>query len=203
MKLRTEGTPDRPKGSTSDSWSARLVLRAKKGDGEALDRLFVEVLPSLKRWAHGRLPQWARDGIGTTDVVQDAALNVLRRLGSFEPRRRGGLRAYLRQAVQNRIRDLIRQRQRRGGAPDDVSDLPLQSNSSPWRDLLKKDEAERYVEGLSRLSAEDQILIVGRIDLGYDYDQLAVVSGRGSPDAARVAVRRALGRLAQEMGTKV
>lgn len=137
--------------------------------------------------------------MGTTDVVQDAAINVMRRLGSFEPRRRGGLRAYLRQAVQNRIRDLIRQRNRRGGAPDDVGDLPLPSKDSPWRDLVTREETERYLGGLRRLSPEDQVLIVGRIDLGYDYDQLAVVSGRPGPDAARMAVRRAIERLAQEM----
>ena len=132
-------------------------------------------------------------------MVQDAAMNVLRRLGSFEPRRRGGLRAYLKQAVQNRIRDLIRQRNRRGGAPDDTEDLPIASSESPWRDLVNKEETEKYLQGLSRLSPEDQVLIVGRIDMGYDYDQLAMVSGRPGPDAARMAVRRAIERLAHEM----
>jgi len=194
-----EPSPDSPPGGSRGSSSLQLLLRAKNGDREALDQLFGGLLPSLKRWAHGRLPRWARDGMGTTDVVQDAALNVMRRLGSFEPRRRGGLRAYLRQAVQNRIRDLIRQRSRRGGAPDDVSDLPLPGKDSPWHDIVTKEETERYLGGLSRLSPEDQVLIVGRIDLGYDYDQLAVVSGRPGPDAARMAVRRAIERLAQEM----
>jgi len=41
---------------------------------------------------------------------------------------------------------------------------------------------------------------VGRIDLGYSYEQLAIVSGRVTPDATRVAVRRALVRLAKTMG---
>ena len=194
-----EPPSDSRHGQGSGSSSLQLLLRAKNGDREALDQLFGELLPSLKRWAHGRLPRWARDGMGTTDVVQDAAINVMRRLGSFEPRRRGGLRAYLRLAVQNRIRDLIRQRNRRGGAPDDVSELPLPSKDSPWRDFVTKEETERYLGGLSRLSPEDQVLIVGRIDMGYDYDQLAVVSGRPGPDAARMAVRRAIERLAQEM----
>lgn len=174
-------------------------MRARDGDREALDQLFGQILPSLKRWAHGRLPMWARDGVGTTDVVQDAAINVLKRLDRFEPRRRGALRAYLRQSVQNRIRDLIRQRNRRGGAPDDVESVSLAGPDSPWKDLVTRDETERYLRGLGRLSAEDQMLIVGRIDLGYDYDQLAVASGRTSPDAARMAVRRAIERLAREM----
>lgn len=191
--------PSRPEDGPDSGSSLRLLLRARNGDREALDQLFGRLLPSLKRWTRGRFPRWARDGMGTTDVVQDAALNVLKRLGSFEPRRRGGLRAYLRQAVQNRIRDLIRHRVRRGGAPEDVSELAIPSRESPWSDLVSRDEAERYLDGLSRLSSEDQVLIVGRIDLGYDYDQLALVSGRSGPDAARMAVRRAIERLAREM----
>ncbi|MBK5255883.1 MAG: sigma-70 family RNA polymerase sigma factor [Vicinamibacteria bacterium] len=194
-----ESREDSPPGKGGESSSLRLLLRAKNGDREALDRLFSDVLPSLRRWAHGRFPRWARDGMGTTDVVQDAAINVLRRLGTFEPRRRGGLRAYLRQAVQNRIRDLIRQRSRRGGAPEDIDDLQVSGSDSPWQDLVNRDETERYLKGLSRLPPEDQLLIVGRIDMGYDYDQLALVSGRSGPDAARMAVRRSIERLAREM----
>jgi RNA polymerase sigma-70 factor (ECF subfamily) len=137
--------------------------------------------------------------VGTADVVQDAALNVLNRLHSFEPARRRALQAYLRQAVQNRIRDLIRQRQRRGGVPTDIADVELRSLETPLQSLIHKDEAERYLLGLARLSSEDQALIVGRIDLGYDYQQLAVVTGRPGPDAARMAVKRAIERLARKM----
>ena len=54
-------------------------------------------------------------------------------------------------------------------------------------------------EALSRLKNDDQTLIVGRLELGYSYDQLALVVGKSSPDAARVALRRALARLVEEM----
>jgi RNA polymerase sigma factor (sigma-70 family) len=196
-----EQTPAENEGAGSATSSLKLLLRARNGDREALNRLFGEILPSLRRWAHGRLPPWARDGVGTTDVVQDAALNVLKRLDRFEPRRRDALRAYLRQAVQNRIRDLIRQRSRRGGAPEDIDGLQLLAPDSPWNDLVTRDETERYLRGLDSLSPEDQVLIVGRIDMGYDYEQLAAVSGRRGADAARMAVRRAIERLAREMDT--
>lgn len=184
----------------SGEWSSfELLIKAKNGDREALDRLFGDIWSSVRRWAHGRFPRWARDGMGTTDLVQDAALHVFQRLGKFEPRRRGGLRAYLKLSVQNRVRDLIRQRQRRGGAPQDVADIRLTSRESPYHELVSKSERERYIKGLSRLSPEDQVLIVGRIEMGYDYDQLAIASGRRGPDAARMAVRRAIERLAREM----
>jgi RNA polymerase sigma factor (sigma-70 family) len=192
--------PDDQKGPrSSGSSSLRLLLRAKNGDREALEQLFGGLLPSLRRWAHGRLPRWARDGVGTTDLVQDAALNVMRGLRRFEPRRRRGLEAYLRQSIQNRIRDLIRQRKRRGGVPEDVTEIELRGGESPFQSLIIQDETERYLAGLSRLSSDDQMLIVGRIDLGYDYRQLALVSKRPGPNAARMAVKRALERLAQKM----
>jgi hypothetical protein len=38
------------------------------------------------------------------------------------------------------------------------------------------------------------------VELGYDYDELAAELGKPSAPAARMAVTRALARLAQEMG---
>jgi RNA polymerase sigma-70 factor (ECF subfamily) len=49
------------------------------------------------------------------------------------------------------------------------------------------------------LSASDQEAIIGRIELGYDYGELAAALGKPSPAAARMAVRRALLRLAENM----
>ena len=40
---------------------------------------------------------------------------------------------------------------------------------------------------------------MGRIELSFSYEQLALATERASPAAARVAVRRALLRLAQEI----
>ena len=97
--------------SAYEGWAAsstrRLLARARDGDREALDQVFQRVLGSLRRWAHGRLPRWARDGLETADVVQQASVKVLVRIPYFEPRHRHALRAYLRQAVRNEIRDQI------------------------------------------------------------------------------------------------
>src|SRR6202035_2381849 len=85
-----------------------LVERAKSGDGDALNRLFARYLPSLRRWASGRLPRWARDLMDTDDLVQETMIRAVKRLGAFESRHEGALQAYLRQAVVNRIRDEVR-----------------------------------------------------------------------------------------------
>jgi RNA polymerase sigma-70 factor (ECF subfamily) len=182
------------------SWSSlRLLWRARGGDRAALDALFERLLPSLRRWARGRLPVGPRGGLDTDDLVQDAALGALRHLESFEPRRQHALRAYLRQAVRNRVRDALRQRQRRP-APAEIDEQAPAGGPSPLHAAIEAENASRYRAGLERLRPEERELVVARLELGYSYEQIALALGRASPDAVRVAVRRAMLRLAEVMG---
>jgi RNA polymerase sigma-70 factor (ECF subfamily) len=73
----------------------------------------------------------------------------------------------------------------------------LDPASSPLDRALAGEKAGRYHAGLARLEAGERELIVGRIELGLSYQQLALATDRPSPDAARVAVRRALLRLGE------
>jgi RNA polymerase sigma-70 factor (ECF subfamily) len=52
---------------------------------------------------------------------------------------------------------------------------------------------------LQRLRAEDRELIIARVELQQSYAQIAAGHGKASADAARMAVTRALMRLAEEM----
>lgn len=182
------------------STSLRLLLRARAGDREALDRLFERLLPSLRRWARGRLPRWARDAVDTGDLVQEAVTNTLRQLPTFAPRRQRALQAYLRQAIRNRIRDELRRFDRRQ-APVNIDDLDLTATGSLIEDTIERDNAERYRAALARMSDADRELIVGRLELGYSYAQIALATGRPTEDAARMAVKRSLVRLAEVMAT--
>jgi RNA polymerase sigma-70 factor (ECF subfamily) len=58
---------------------------------------------------------------------------------------------------------------------------------------------EHYEAALQRLRGEERELIVARIELGLTYSELAGALGKPSADAARMAVGRALVRLAEEM----
>lgn len=192
----------------SQSWSfkgatsAELIARARRGDRSALSALFEKHVPILRRWAHGRLPRWARAFGDTTDLVQEAALNTFKRLDRFEPKGAGALQGYLRRAVQNRITDILRRSETRSTHSDsdgEVLNLWQDQQPSPLEQTISLEEQARYRQALSRLSPADQVLVVGRIELGYSYEQLAVASGRATPEAARVALRRAVARLVQEM----
>jgi hypothetical protein len=85
------------------------------------------------------------------------------------------------------------------GDGDAALDRPS-TNPSPLELAMRQQARARYLAALDKLRLEDRLLIFGRIDMGYSYEQLAIASGRVTPDATRVAVRRALVRLAKTMG---
>ena len=177
--------------------STRLLVRAQQGDDEARNALFARYLPVLQRFARGRLPRWARDARETGDIVQDSLLQSLRHIGSFRPSRDGALQAYLRQAVMNRIRDEIRKAGRRP-RPGTVPDVAAQ-DATPLEEAIGKEALQRYETALGRLRDEDREAIIGRIELGYGYEQLAAALEKPTPGAARLTVTRALVKLAEEM----
>jgi RNA polymerase sigma-70 factor (ECF subfamily) len=98
----------------------------------------------------------------------------------------------------NRIRDEIRSSRRRG-AEVDVEDVDLTVPASLFDHLVDREREVRYREGLSKLRPEDREAIVARLELGYTYEQVAIATGRPTPEAARLAIRRALLRLAEVM----
>jgi RNA polymerase sigma-70 factor (ECF subfamily) len=182
------------------SWESTLSLleRARAGDQAALNDLFARYVPSLQRWARGRLPRWARDLTDTPDVVQETLIQVFKRIEGFEHQGEGAFYAYLRQAVMNRIRNEVRAAGRRpavGALDRDQPDEGL----SPLEAAVGAEAVERYETALQRLRSEERELIVARVELGMTYAELAGALGKPSTDAARMAVGRALVRLAEEM----
>ena len=155
----------------------------------------------MRRWARGRLPRWARGVIDTSDLVQDTLLHAFTRITAFEPRGDGALRAYLRQAVENRIRDELRRVARRPAVDNlDTDNQVPGGGPSPLDRAIDDQTWARYLSALKRLTPRERRLVVGRAELGYSFAQLAYIDGRASPDAARMALKRALVRLASEMG---
>jgi RNA polymerase sigma factor (sigma-70 family) len=182
-------------------WDSTLTLltRAKAGDGEALDDLFARYLPGLRKWASGRLPRWARDVADTPDVVQEALLETFKRIEGFEHRGEGALRAYLRQAVMNRIRDELRRAGRHPKRAEFDETMP-DRGLSPLEAAVGVEAVERYEAALQRLSEGDRELVIARVEMGMTYAERAAATGKPSPNAARMAVGRALLRLAEDLG---
>jgi RNA polymerase sigma factor (sigma-70 family) len=136
--------------------------------------------------------------LDTADLVHDAVIGTMRRLDNFEPRHQGALQACLRQAVMNRIGDLARHHQRLPHQTDIPDDL-VDERTSPLEQAIGSENVARYEAAIAQLDAEDRAAIVGRIELQQGYDELAVVLDKPSAAAARMAVTRAMKRLADEM----
>ena len=188
---------DRP-GSSAASATLDLLTRARAGDEHALNDLITRYWPLVQRWAHGRLPAAARHALDTHDVVQETLLQVTRRLQDFEPRHEGAFQGYVRQALLNRIRDEGRKVQRR--APQEPLERDHAADDpSPLELAIGGQAVEIYEAALARLSEDDRAAIVGRIELGLPYAELAPLLGKPTVGAANMAVSRALVRLAKEM----
>jgi RNA polymerase sigma-70 factor (ECF subfamily) len=189
-----KGRPD--PDLVSDS-TLHVLERAQGGDQSAARILIERALPSVRRWARGRLPRYARSGADTEDVVQDAFLRTLKRLEGFQHRTVGGLQAYLRQAVVNRVRDLIRGSMRHGSAV--AVDAELRDwKPSPLETAIMQQQLDRFLDALRKLRPADRQVIVWRIELGYSADEIATKLGK-SKAAAGMTVTRAMARLAKEM----
>jgi RNA polymerase sigma-70 factor (ECF subfamily) len=178
--------------------TVELLDRARNGDQSAFDRLFARYAAPLRRWASGRLPRWARDLADTDDLVQETLLQTFKRVDQFDARGPGAMYGYLRQAVLNRIRDELRRKERRPEVTE-LDGSEEDPGASPLEHAIGRQLAERYERALARLSPQQRELIIARVEMGCDYEELAESLGKPTGEAARKAAKRALVRLAEEM----
>ena len=125
-------------------------------------------------------------------------VKAVRNIGRADLAGDGALQAYLRQAVNNRMTDAFRGAGRRPADEALASDLPARE-PSPLEQAIGAEALQRYEQALGRLKAEDREAIILRIELCYDYGEIAQMTGKSSAASARMAVSRALARLSREM----
>jgi RNA polymerase sigma factor (sigma-70 family) len=184
--------PDDPESSLD------LLLKAQSGDAQALNSLLGRYLPRLKRWASGRMPSGIRSMSDTGDIVQEAVINALRNLYTLEIRSDGALQAYLRRSVKNRIIDQFRRHGRRPPREELPADAAA-ANTSPLEAAIGAEALAKYERALEALKDEERQAIILRVELGLEYGEIAEQLGKPSADAARMAVKRAIERLADAM----
>jgi RNA polymerase sigma-70 factor (ECF subfamily) len=175
-----------------------LLRQVRAGDARALDRLMERNLLALRRWATGRLPPRARDLHDTMDLVQETILAALPKLEQFDHRGEGALLAYLRQALLNRIRNEYRRVGRRPEMTEVQTALDAKLRS-PLESAILSQDLERYDAAMEQLSEDERAAVMLRLELGYGYAEIAQSLEKASEDAARMAVSRAVLKLAKLM----
>ena len=188
-------------GTPPEESTASLLEHVRAGAPEARDRLVRRYLPSLQRWARGRLPARARDLGDTDDLVQVTLIRALDKVQDFEHRGEGSFLAYLRRTLQNQIRDQLRRAGRRP-VSEEVTESMSVMEPSPLEELIGRQTLDAYDAALERLPAAQQEAVMLRVEMGFTYPQIAQATGAPSPNAARMTVARALARLAEAMDAR-
>lgn len=178
--------------------TATLIRRLKSGDQAAREQLVDRCLPLLRRWARGRLPQWARDAADTDDLVQVTLMRALDRIGSFEHRGQGAFLAYLRQILVNASRNELRAASRRP-LREEFDHAVRDRRRSPLERAVDHQTREAYESALQSLDETQRTAVILRLEFGMSFAEVALELGSPSTDAARMMVSRSLTRMARAM----
>ena len=180
--------------------TSTLLMRIKSGDEAARERLFNTYLPVISRWAHGRLPQYARDLSETADMVQASLMKALEHVDHFEAVREGAFLAYLRQILLNHIRMEIRRvsRRQKHGHADSEIEVP-DMEASVMQQAIGDEALQRYEKGLMELKPQAREAVILRIEFGYTFNEIANAVEMNSSNAARMLVSRSLAQVARHM----
>ncbi|MEN1727857.1 MAG: RNA polymerase sigma factor [Pseudomonadota bacterium] len=181
--------------------TAMLLQRVANDDEAAREQLFRQFLPTITRWAHGRLPAYARDLSDTHDMVQVALMRTLDQIDQFDALREGAFLAYLRKIMLNNIRMEIRRVTRRNQHGFDDSEIELQDpDASVVSKVIGSDVLEQYEAALMKLSDKAREAVILRVEFGYSFEEIALATDTPSANSARMLVSRSLVQLAEAMG---
>ncbi|MBY6204423.1 RNA polymerase sigma factor [Halomonas denitrificans] len=180
--------------------TASLLRQVSEGDAQARERLCSHFLPILTRWAHGRLPHYARDLSETQDLVQAALISALDKVDDFDALREGAFLAYLRKILLNNIRMEIRRVTRRNAHGFADSELePTDPEASIVSEVIGVDVLERYEAALMTLTDKAREAVMLRVEFGYSFPEIAMATDTPSANSARMLVSRSLVQLAEAM----
>jgi RNA polymerase sigma factor (sigma-70 family) len=196
--MKESASLEEPEESSLES-TAALLVRVREGNPLAREDLAGRYLAMLGAWAHGRLPQAARDLVDTDDLVQSAIMRALNNIESFEPRGEGAFLGYLRHIVLNKIRDEARRAQRRPPHVALDDELDSVGAPSPLEEAIGREQLTRYEESLAQLPSSQREAVVLRLELGMRYRDMAEALGVASAEAARSLVGRGMVHLARRM----
>ncbi|UCF67852.1 MAG: sigma-70 family RNA polymerase sigma factor [Acidobacteriota bacterium] len=191
-----------PRSQAEASTTYELLDQARQGNRDAEGQLCQRYLERLRRWARGRLPRFARSLVDTEDIVQEVLTATICRAALRKSPAPVALQAYVRTAVNNRIRREIR-RARRTPFKHELDDEIAGNERSPLSQAIDRELLDRYDAALGRLRPREREAIVARLELGCSYAEVADALGAPSAEAARKSVSRALLSLAAEMDRHV
>jgi len=185
-----------------------LLDEVEQGDRQALDRLLAHHRNDLRAFVEVRLDPRLLARLDPSDVVQEAQMEVVRRIDDYLKRRPMPFRLWVRKTAYERLLDLhkrhvkrTRRSVRREVALPDSSSLLLVrpllgGRSTPSQHLEARELAERVAHVVAEMSDMDREVLLLRHAEGMPFDEIACLLDI-APTAARKRFGRALIRLQQ------
>ena len=178
--------------------TATLLAKVRNGDDAARERLCSIYLPILTKWAHGRLPTYARNISETDDLVQSSLINALKSLDKFVPEHEGAFLAYLRKILLNNIRMEIRKLSSRLDTTQ-FHDNTENQQSSQIEIAVGNEVLDKYEMALANMDKSSREAVILRVEFGYTFAEISTAMNFTSANAARMKVSRALLKMAKKM----
>jgi RNA polymerase sigma-70 factor (ECF subfamily) len=191
---------------TDSAQTQHLLQEISRGDHQALEQLLERHRPKLHAFIEARLDPKLRARLDPSDVVQEAQMEVVRRMDDFLRRRPMPFHLWARKTAYQRLLNLRRdhrQRARRSvdrevGFPDRSSLLLarpfLSRGPSPSQRLAAREFADRVARAVAQLAETDREILLMRHAEELPYEEIACLL-EIEPAAARKRYGRALIRL--------
>jgi RNA polymerase sigma-70 factor, ECF subfamily len=152
-----------------------LVEAAMAGDLDA----FNELVRLYQDYLFALCVRVVNDREAAADAVQEAFFSAYRNLSRF---RGDSFRSWLTRIALNAATDVLRLRKRRPSEPypeweDDAWQPPADAADAPDRQALRRDAAQLLSRALARITADQRTAIVLYDVEGYDYQEIAQITG--------------------------
>jgi RNA polymerase sigma-70 factor (ECF subfamily) len=189
-----------------------LLERVRRGDRRALEELLARHRSAMRAFVEARVGPRLAARVDASDVVQEAQLEVTRRMADFLERRPMPFRLWVRRTAYERLLDLRRHHTRARRSVEREAALPDQSSlvlarpllaaaPSPSQQLEARELAERVGRAVSRLSEADREVLLMRHGEGLRFEEIACLLDIESA-AARKRFGRALLRLQESLSNQ-
>ena len=189
--------------SDSDE-TARLLERAAGGDSAAAAELLARDREALRRFLHVHLDPALRPRLDPSDLVQEAQLELARRLPEYLTRRPMPFHLWVWKTAYERLlnarrdhrahcRDVGREEAARDASSVALADRFVARGPSPAEAVEARERAGQVAAVVAGLSADDREILLLRLEDGLPYEEIACLLDI-APDAARQRYGRALVR---------
>jgi RNA polymerase sigma-70 factor (ECF subfamily) len=183
-----------PSNSSDLLQTGDLLARIRRGDRAAGEELFQRYRPRIAAFVRARVRPGVHKASDADDVVQDVCVKIWNALDGFEERGIGSFWWFARTLARHHLIDLARRQRAAHETKLDTAThvAPAAQAPGPLRDAVDHEAAEAVDEALEKLPAQTRHALAMRLELDLDWSVIAVDCGFPSPDAARIATKRAL-----------